>query len=467
MRRGSVIGPLLLILIGGLLLMNNLRPELSVLEGVIRYFPFLLIGWGFLRLCEILYWAYGGKPLPERGISGGEWGLIVLLTVLASGAFVVRQRVGWPPDQIRVRGIEVFGETYDYQIDEQTFTAGKASRVVIENLRGNTRVVGADAAEVKVSGRKTVRTLQQSDADESDKITPLEIVNQGDAIVIRTNQDRVGSERRLTADLEITVPRGVSVEGRGRYGDFDFTDIGGDVEVSSDNAGVRIQNVQGNVRIDLRKSDIVRAINVRGNVDLKGRGDDVEIQDVAGQVTVNGAYFGELQFRNLAKLLRFEGPQTNFRVERCPGQIRMARSHFEGENLIGPMQITGKSKDIQIAGFTGTLEISIERGDIELKPSQVPLGRMEIKTRAGNIVFGVPEKASFDLRAESEKGDVENEFGPPFQADSSGRGGSLRGSTGDGPSVVLTTGRGSVTIRKDSGEMRTLSAEPKLQVERN
>jgi len=54
------------------------------------------------------------------------------------------------------------------------------------------------------------------------------------------------------------------------------------------------------VRIDLRKSDIVRAVNVKGLVDIKGHGSDIDLQNIEGQVTVTGAYSGEIQFRNLS-----------------------------------------------------------------------------------------------------------------------------------------------------------------------
>jgi DUF4097 and DUF4098 domain-containing protein YvlB len=80
------------------------------------------------------------------------------------------------------------------------------------------------------------------------------------------------------------------VETRGRYGDFDISDIAGEVKVSSDNAGVRLQNIGGEVRVDLRRSDIVRAVNVKKSVEVsvKGRGEDLELEGIEGPVVVNG-----------------------------------------------------------------------------------------------------------------------------------------------------------------------------------
>ena len=314
MRRGSVVGPVILILLGGIFLLNNIRPDFSVLDTLVNYWPFILIAWGVLRLVEILISGVGNAPLtpgapvrPYPGLTGGEWVLIVFLCILGSGAFFVRNRVGhWPPNSIRAKIIGDFGDAYDYPIAEKKVATGKTPRVLIENFRGNARIVGTDASEVKVSGRKTVRALQQSEADDANQRSPVDLTNQNELIVIRTNQERAPGDRTLSADLEISVPKGASVEGRGRSGDFDISDIAGNVEVTSDNAGVRVQNVGGNVRIDLRKSDLIRAVNVKGPVEVKGRGQNVELENIEGQVTITGSHSGDLQFRNLAKPLRFE-----------------------------------------------------------------------------------------------------------------------------------------------------------------
>src|SRR5205807_9305407 len=113
---------------------------------------------------------------------------------------------------------------------------------------------------------------------------PLELVAQGAELIVATSQERVSDSLRVSEDLEIGVPKGSSVEGHGKFGDFDIRDITGTVDVVSDNAGVRLDNIGGNVRIELRRSDIIRATAVKGSVDLKGRGQDVDFQNIDGRV---------------------------------------------------------------------------------------------------------------------------------------------------------------------------------------
>ncbi len=95
MRRGSIVGPIILILVGLLFLANNLRPDVPMLEFFGQYWPFLLIGWGLVRLVEILIWAFRGKSLPAKGVSGGEWVLVVFLTIVGSGLYAFHSRMGW------------------------------------------------------------------------------------------------------------------------------------------------------------------------------------------------------------------------------------------------------------------------------------------------------------------------------------------------------------------------------------
>ena len=188
MRRASLIGPLILIGIGGLFLLNNLKPELPVMQLVADFWPWILIAWGGLRLLEIVYWRLTDKPLPASGISGGEWFLVVFLSLVGAGIHLGhRWAERWPSARITMRGIELLGESYDFPL-EATAKAGKAPRVVIENLRGNARVTGADTEEVKVSGRLTIRAMERSDAEKASAECKLELVPQGEILLVRTNQ---------------------------------------------------------------------------------------------------------------------------------------------------------------------------------------------------------------------------------------------------------------------------------------
>ena len=85
MRRTSVIGPLILILLGALLLASNFSPQLRFLDVLAVQWPWILVAWGVIRLIELLLWSRGPEPLFPQGIRPGEWFLVVLICLMGSG----------------------------------------------------------------------------------------------------------------------------------------------------------------------------------------------------------------------------------------------------------------------------------------------------------------------------------------------------------------------------------------------
>ncbi len=458
MKRTSVVAPLLLIGFGVLFLARNMYPDLALIDYFARYWPTLLILWGVLRLAEILFWAATEKELPARGMTGGEWILIVLLCMIGISIHTVRGfESWWPHSGITMGGIEMFGESFEYPISGEK-AASKNPRVIIESFRGNARITGSDASTVKVTGRKNIRSMEQSGADRANQDSPFEISGDANEITIRTNQDHVSGNQRITDEMEISVPRGSTIEAHGRLGDFDISDIAGNVEIVSDNAGVRLQNIGGEVKVDLRKSDIIRAVGVKGPVDLKGRGADVELQDIDGQVTIAGTYSGVIQFRNISKPLRFNGQQTNLDIEKLPGEVRMALGDFTATNLVGPVRLTTRSRDVHISDFTNSLEVSVERGDVELRPGKLPVAKMDVHVHFGDIEVKLPPAAKFDMTAVTLRGEVYTDFGGPLHTEHNGNGGAIRGSSG-GPVINLQTERGKMSVLKATSDDKPFTPE--------
>src|SRR5262245_33245275 len=117
MRRSSIFAPLLLIGLGLLFLARNVYPDLPLLDYLGRYWPFLLILWGGLRMVEIVYWSSTGRPLPDRGVSGGEWMLVLVLVCFGATLHTALGFSNWfPRGGITLGGLDMFGESFDYPI---------------------------------------------------------------------------------------------------------------------------------------------------------------------------------------------------------------------------------------------------------------------------------------------------------------------------------------------------------------
>ncbi|MBV8550803.1 MAG: DUF4097 family beta strand repeat protein [Acidobacteriaceae bacterium] len=453
--RGSVTGPIVIIAIGIIFLVHAIQPGMRIVDYIGLYWPYVLIAWGVLAFLEVTVRFVRGAAIPVNGISGGAWFAIVLICLAGVSLFELQKPGHWWSNMDWGHGFnEAFlGEDHAYTVETVQKTTGAAPHIVIESFRGDAKISGGDAKEVSVSGQKSVKSVDLREADRANQQTPVEVLVDGNTVTIRCHQDRSGSRALVTTDLEISVPRGASLEATGTYGDFDVSSLTGNVTVSSANAGVHLDDIGGNVTVDTRHSDIVRCTNVKGTVDLRGHGTDIEVTNANGEVTISGDYSGTVALRELAKPVRVENLHTILSIERVPGEVRLDRGSLTAENVIGPVKLTARSTDVNIDGVQNGLDLTLDRGDIDLRPGHLPLGNMVAHTRSGNIELALPETATFQLTATTDHGDIDNEYGDGLKEQSSGKGARLEGSAGTGPDLNLMTGRGSITVRKASASM--------------
>lgn len=458
---GSIGGPLILIVIGVAFLAHTISPEVPLATYLARYWPWLLILWGGLQVMEILVRAAHGSWIPDNGISAGGWFLVIFICFFGLASFEFRRAGDWWRRAGFERSVQVFGTEHEYLVNSEKEQAGPSPVVILDSFRGSARIVGTNANEVTAHGHKTIRSLDVGEADRTDKSTPLTIASDGNTIVIRCNQDRADSRTVVTTDLEITVPHGSTLQITDRSGDLDVSSVTGDVDISSGSGGVKLSDVSGGVKVDTRSAESIQCSAIKGPVQLQGHGTDVELENISGQVTISGDYGGTISLRDVQKPIRVESMQTEVNAQQLPGELKIERGSLTGQNLIGPVSVTTKATDVDLSGFTNGLVLNVlGKGDVRLTPLNVPVSKMVVRTRAGNIDLALPESANFHLMADTRRGEIENDFGGDLTETTEGHGARLKGSVGIGPDLNLETTRGTITLRKAA------PAEPPERAER-
>lgn len=456
----SLTGPLVLILLGAIFLVHTISPGFPVFDLIAQYWPWILIVWGVVGLLEVFVQFSRNAVIPVRPVSGGGWVLVVFICLLGFAAFQahraresmhLRGGDAWWQQLGFERGMQAFGEEHDYSVSALQRAVGTTPHIVIENFRGDAKITGGDGQEMTLTGHKAIRAFNIGEANSADADTPVEIITKGNTIIVRCNQDRNHSRARVATDLELSVPRGSSLEATGSTGDFDVSALTGDVDISSENAGLRLQNIAGRLKLDTRKSDLIRCTDIKGTVDLRGHGTDVELTKVSGQVTISGSYSGSVSLHELAKPVKVENLRTEFEVQQVPGEIRLERGSVSMRNVVGPTRLSTRTTDVTMENFTNSMDVTADKGDVELRPGHLPLGRINVRTRAGNVELNLPQSAVFAIKASTDSGDISNEYGGGLQEHSEGHGARLEGVVGAGPEINLVTNRGSITVRKTSG----------------
>jgi DUF4097 and DUF4098 domain-containing protein YvlB len=445
MKTRSITGPVLLVIIGFLFLVNNIWRDLSFWRLAWDYWPILLIVIGVIGLVEALYHASQGVANPPRPLSGG--GIFWIVILLAGFSWMGHGNVHIGP--FTNTGLNsVLGSDFTYDVNKSGASEG-VTRVVLDNLHGNLSLKGEDGGEVKVTGRKTVRAFSQSDADTADKQSPLVIVRDGDILYIRTEEPKSSHTLSVTADLDITVPKGLDVETRGRSGDLVVDDISGEVSVLNGRGDIRLSNVGKDVKIDSGGRGLIRATDIKGKVDLKGSGGDVQIENVQGPVSVEGEYSGTLEFHALAKEMHLHSSRSEFRVEAIPGNVTLDLGDLKMKDVTGPVRFTTGTRDVDATDVTNGLEISLNRGDIQVTETKLALPKLDVHTHNGEVTLSIPEKAAFDLDGTTARGEVNNDFGDFLKTTQEGRAASIRGKQGNGPELKVGTDRGTLTVKKN------------------
>lgn len=464
-RHHSIAWPLLLILLGVLFLFRNFVPSIPIWYLFTNYWPVLLIALGLIRAAEVL-WAFHttGDARRYRGMGGGQ---IVWLVLVCLVIATVSRHGGPHFARFGAGGLDLFGEQFDYPVSLSQ-GAGPAKRLVLENLRGNITVSGGDGDQIHIEGRRSIKAYNQAAADDANRRSELRLVLEGDQLVVRSAAPTVrvntwesdghqfvpphfdphGSDLEASMDIDITVPRQLSVDAHGRSGDLTVNTITGDVNVTAQRGEVRLTGIGGTAHVDMVRGGLLRAADVKGNVDLEGRGSDVQLENIAGQVTINGFFSGTLEFRNLAKPLHFESERTDLKIAQIPGNVTMDLGNFHATDLVGPVHFVTRSRDIHIDGFTESLELEVEHGDIQLKPGKTPLPKIDVHARSGDIHIDLPPNAPFNLKGNSLQGEVRNDYGDGVEVLGEGHAATLHSVKPAGPSITVVTDRGTVSVGK-------------------
>jgi DUF4097 and DUF4098 domain-containing protein YvlB len=458
--RGPLSGPVVLILVGIVFLIRAISPNFRITDLVARFWPYGLILWGVVAFIEVCIRFLRSAPLPRNGVSGGGWIAVMFLAIFGSSVFQFQRPDNWLRQVGFQSGIEAFGDEHQYPIEEISRSTGTAPHIVFEDFRGDAKISGTDASVVTVTGQKTIGSFSPQDADKANTQSPVEVVTDGNTITIRCHQDRLSSRTSIATNLDVSVPKGASVQASLSHGNFDVSSLSGDIELSGGSIeDVRLDDLSSGFKLDARSTQSVHCSNVKGAIELRGRGSDVELENISGEVTIGGDYTGTISLRAIAKPVHLESMRTQLDARQVNGYIRLERGSLDAKNLVGPVKLSTRSTDVTLAGFTNALDLQVDRGDVELRPESSALGRMDVHTRSGNIELALPPSAKFALNAGTENGGIDNQFGDGLKESSEGRGARLEGSIGNGPDLNLVTQHGSITVRKASGE-ETAEAQP-------
>ncbi len=445
--RRSIAGPLVLIVIGLIFLLRNFGFRFPIWHFFGHWWPLLLILWGVIALIEHTTSQRMGYRTRHLGTGGIL--LLVLLVALGVSAHYssdidwggVRNQMQMDDD---LGGIFGTAFTFDDTL-QQTFPAHGNLRVVCDH--GSLNVAPSDDNTLRVVVHKKVYAQNQNDADKYNESTKPQITVTGNSVVLNANTNGAG-EHGVQADMDIFVPREATLDIASKRGDVTVNDRKADVKVALQHGDVAMNDIAGTVNIDLQKGS-VRASKIAGDMDIEGNIDNVTVDEVAGAVHLSGDFFDDIRLSKIAKTVTFKSSRSDMQVASVPGDLEIAGDEVRGTDLNGPSRLVTRSKDIHIENVSGDLQLETTNGDIEVHAAdKLPLGRISISSKRGDISLVLPPKAGFQVQASTSKGDITSDF-EAVKTDEGNGSAKASGTVGSGASKLqINTDTGDIRITK-------------------
>jgi DUF4097 and DUF4098 domain-containing protein YvlB len=455
-RRRSFAGPVVLISLGVLFLLANAHmlawARLWTWYG--RWWPVLIILWGVIKLVE--YFRARDAGYRMRGIGVG--GVFLLFWIVVSG-LSAHHSSGWINGDVNGPQWDwdwggAFGNGYDFtdEVPPQPVKAGSSVQVVCDS--GDITISTWDEQQVKVVGHKHVNANDQNEANSmADRTKPV-ISGSPDSLSVNANTSGSGPRagvmgpHGVSTNLEIFLPKNVSVDLSTRHGDLKVHTRDGNVRASTQHGDVELEDVTGNATITMQHGDL-RVQNVNGNLELDGRLSDLDIASVTGPVRITAEVppGGSIKLAALKKGFQFHSSRTDLQIEQLKGELNMDGGDLRVGECDG-FQITTRAKDIHLDDVSGDVRVENTAGNVDLHITQGPIGNIRVDNTRGDIELVLPANASFEMLATSRRGQVESDFANihinPEHGLTIGSGTVGKG----GPKIAVSSESGGIQIRK-------------------
>jgi len=441
MRRPSITGPFVLILIGvmALLLLTGKINSSTFWIAYQHWWPLLFIVVGLGMLLE--WFLDRNSPYPVRRTSGG---LIFLLIIAAIAGTLTWAHWNWGPlrdqfanedgDFMHMMGAEHVNEV---QMD---MNAPALAIVQVDNPRGDVVIAASPDSSVHVHARMTAYT--NSD-DESRRL--LESLKPTVAVNGQSVNIRVPGTSNGKSDVTIDLPSDASVTVNAGRGDISIDGLKGETHAVATRGDVKLENLASTAHARMSRGDF-SAHGLAGDLSVEGRMDDVTLSEIRGKVLLDGDFFGDMHMERIQAPLHLHSSRTDLEVARIAGDLTMDSNDLRMQQVLGPVKVVTRSKSIDCTQVFGDVHIENSDNDVTVT-SGSPLGNVYINNRHASINMGIPTGSDFSVEARAHNGEISNDFS--LSSTNQNNSNSLTAEVGKGgPKIVLTSDQGDIHLTK-------------------
>jgi DUF4097 and DUF4098 domain-containing protein YvlB len=428
-------------------------------QGVILfadYWPIGLVLWGGYKV-------YQRIVHPAQAGVGGLEILMLILFLVAGLSFTATRRLlerlsgEKLEDIVGFSGDSLVGVPVRRFAGEARFDLGGASEITVVSPGGEIRVQGSEGKELEVRFTKRVRHRSESEA--AGIADAMELAFEASGPKARLAVVLPAGETPVECDMELRLPKSVSVAIENRRGPVLAFDMAGKVAIETAHDGIEAGNLKGGLEATTRHGQI-RVWGVAGKVELANSGgaivaEDVDgdlhastsrgrilAEDVTGKATLENRY-APIQATRIGGELRVEAEHADVSIERALASVAVDNRHgtIFVRGVEGPLSIEAANTPIQARDISGNVTIDSQDEAVTLLGVR---GSARVTSPLSEVTA---EEIEGPLEIESSHDDVRvSEFGSTLtvrstHAEVSARTGRLAGD------VSVTTTYGDVELR--------------------
>jgi DUF4097 and DUF4098 domain-containing protein YvlB len=256
-----------------------------------------------------------------------------------------------------------------------SFVADEISQLMVNALAGSLEVTGHDVNTVTVNARvcsNKSKYLEQMNIDISETENKLELT----VIIPYENSD--WDADYAFVDLEVMVPRNLSVKLRDSSGDLVVRDANLN-SVNDTSGNIRLEKIHGDLEIKDSSGDI-HVRDMSGNLSIQDTSGRIDVRDVIGDVVIPMDSSGDIDIDTVTGLVTIKVDSS--------GSIRI-------ENVTRDVTVhSDSSGDIRISSIQGSVKIGDDGS-----------GNVRITKVDGDFTLGV--KGSGNISTSGIKGKID------------------------------------------------------------
>ena len=453
-RRGSILGPIVIIAIGVIFLLvqtGHLEGH-RLWEWYSRFWPILLVGAGVILLLE---WGFDQyiqsdptQPRYRRRIGGG---VIVLLLILAITGGGMHQ--GGHSNLFRGMNLnqdnldEFLGDKHESdQTINEAFPAGAS--LTVDNPRGDVTVSGtSDDNQIHIAIHKEVYTRSDSEAESKSKRLSPNLNSDGHTVSFS-----VPAIDGAHADLTITLPATASTTITANHGDVRINSLKAPVQVTANHGDIDLSAITGDITTHINNGESsFSAHSVTGAISIEGHGRDTTLSDLSGPVNISGDFFGTSHFEHVRGPIRFHTSRTDLQLARLDGEVEISsNADLSVSEAVGPVTLTTGNRNITLDRVAGDISVTNRNGSVDVT-SAPPLSNVTVENRNGSVNLTLPEQASFAYQLDATNGDIDSEFPEIKIPETDLQRKTVSGTAGKGgPMLRISTTQGDISLKQAS-----------------